>query len=635
MHRKSNSLVATALMLALIIDPSGGVWAAESTRISEGRMVVFTAPAGKTVSGRLYKEPPPVPENTKYEREYEERDGQLGEPWIEAGGPARISPVPATSTTDRGAGSAFTLIRNSQYRPSGGNVSNVAEPSVGSQGAGIFETYNWFATISTDNGQSRSYVSPYTLFPNSPAPFTASFCCDQRVMQVADRDLIFWFLQYSKTGTTSGDSGGVRVAMANGQAGLASNTWTHFGFTPDQLGLSGVWFDFPHMQASANFLYFTTNIFTTASNAYSGAAIFRIPLTQLQNNQPLTVSTYLSTSFGSIMAVHGAAADGTRPGRTTMYFASVSGSNSLVLLKWPEADAQPTITTVSGLSTTQGGSYTCTGPDSTNPCGRANTRGQGGWITDTEFGVAWTSAQIPPNRPFPFTRIAIFNPDTLALISEPDIWSATNAFLYPIFSVNEQGALGGVIDNLGGDTHPRVRAIIRDDLSPPVINNGWETFAVATGDAGAPDRWGDYNGVTPHERYPKTWLGMGRIQVGGTANSNAQVRSFWFGRERDARPTISVEFAGAGSGTVTSAPAGINCSSNCSAQFDLGTQLELTATGTGGANFTGWTGACTGMATCTIDVDSAATAIATFSGGGAIFDDGFESITPISSGTPH
>lgn len=597
---------------------------APSTAIATGdRMVVFTTGVPHTYTGAVTTEPPPVPANSKYEREYQERNGQLADPWVEGSAAPHFSPVAPTRTDDR-APDTFTLLRNSAYRPTGGNVSNVAEPSVGNQANGIFETYNWFATVSTDNGQTRSYINPYTLFPTNVAPFTAGFCCDQRVIHVANRDLIFWFLQYVKTGTTSGDSSGVRVAMARGQAGLASNTWTAFDFTPAQLGLTGVWFDFPHMQASANYLYFTTNIFTTTTDAFAGSAIFRIPLAQLDGGQPLTVSTYQTTGFGSIVAVHGAAAEGSRAGRTTMYFGSVTGSNNINILRWNEADPQPTVTSITGLATTSSAAYTCTGPDTTNPCGRANRRMQGGWITDSELGFAWTSAQIAPDRPFPFTRIAIFNPSTLALVSEPDIWSTTNAFLYPIFAVNEQGHLGGVIDNLGGDIHPRVRAIIRDDLSPSVLNNGWQTFAVAGGNAGAPARWGDYNGVVPHERFPRTWLGVGRIQAGGTANANAEVRSFWFGRERDARPTVSISFTGTGTGSVTSVPAGINCTSSCSAQFDLGTQLTMTATGSAGSTFAGWSGACSGTSTCVISVSQAASVSAQFQNSNVLFANGFE-----------
>jgi len=52
-----------------------------------------------------------------------------------------------------------------------------------------------------------------------------------------------------------------------------------------------------------------------------------------------------------------------------------------------------------------------------------------------------------------------------------------------------------------------------------------------------------------------------------------------------------------GNGTVTSAPAGINCPGTCTAPFANGTAITLTATPAAGANFTGFSGACTGT-TC-------------------------------------
>lgn len=592
-------------------------------RENNGRVIRFTVPQGKVYSGPLFKDPPSAADNNKAGREEQEKYGQLKEPFIVDDLPVRHSPVPETRLDER-APQDFVLMRNTQLAPTAGSVSNVAEPSVGSQGNGIFETYNWYSSITTDNGATRSFVSPYTIFPNSPSAFAAGFCCDQRAIHSADRNLIFWFLQYIKTGSTTSDTSGLRVAMARGQAGLAANTWTTFDFTPAQLNLTGVWFDFPHMQLSANYLYFTTNIFTTSGDAFNGSAIFRVPLAQLDANQPLTVDTFYTQTFGSILAVHGAAPEGTRAGRNTMYFASVSGSTSLRILRWPEANAQPTVDLISGLSTTTAGTFSCPGPDTLNSCGRANTRAQGGWITDNELGVMWVSSQQAPARPFPFTRVAIFNPDTLALLGEPDIWSSTNAFLYPIMAVNQRGHLGGVIDNLGGDTHPRVRAIIRDDFSPNVLTGGWEIFAVAGGDSGAVNRWGDYNGVVPHERFPNTWLGVGRIQVGGSGNANARIRSFWFARERDGRPQLSLSFAGGGSGSVSSSPAGLNCTAACTANFDVGTTVTLTASASAPSTFGGWSGACSGTGSCVIALDQAASVTANFSNGDNLFANGFE-----------
>jgi hypothetical protein len=53
----------------------------------------------------------------------------------------------------------------------------------------------------------------------------------------------------------------------------------------------------------------------------------------------------------------------------------------------------------------------------------------------------------------------------------------------------------------------------------------------------------------------------------------------------------------AGSGTVISSPVGINCGATCSAQFDSGQQVTLTATPAAGWKFSGWGGACSGSAT--------------------------------------
>jgi phospholipase C len=68
-----------------------------------------------------------------------------------------------------------------------------------------------------------------------------------------------------------------------------------------------------------------------------------------------------------------------------------------------------------------------------------------------------------------------------------------------------------------------------------------------------------------------------------------------------------------GTGTVTSSPAGINCSSgSCSAAFAPGTQVTLTATAGTGADFTGWSGVCSGTSTCVVTMNAATSVSATF-----------------------
>ena len=75
---------------------------------------------------------------------------------------------------------------------------------------------------------------------------------------------------------------------------------------------------------------------------------------------------------------------------------------------------------------------------------------------------------------------------------------------------------------------------------------------------------------------------------------------------------LTVTKSGAGSGTVSSSPAGISCGAACSGNFAGGTKVALTATPAAGSTFAGWSGACTGTGICTVTMDAAKTVTATF-----------------------
>ncbi|MCB9126044.1 MAG: DUF11 domain-containing protein [Caldilineaceae bacterium] len=78
------------------------------------------------------------------------------------------------------------------------------------------------------------------------------------------------------------------------------------------------------------------------------------------------------------------------------------------------------------------------------------------------------------------------------------------------------------------------------------------------------------------------------------------------------RYRLTVTTAGTGSGTVTSAPAGIACGATCAADFDSGTSVTLSAGPVAGATFAGWSGACAGTGACTVTMDAARSVTATF-----------------------
>lgn len=76
---------------------------------------------------------------------------------------------------------------------------------------------------------------------------------------------------------------------------------------------------------------------------------------------------------------------------------------------------------------------------------------------------------------------------------------------------------------------------------------------------------------------------------------------------------LTVTKTGLGSGTVTSAPTGINCGAACARSYDYGTSVTLTAIAASGSTFTGWSGAgCSGTGTCMTTMVAASTITANF-----------------------
>lgn len=77
--------------------------------------------------------------------------------------------------------------------------------------------------------------------------------------------------------------------------------------------------------------------------------------------------------------------------------------------------------------------------------------------------------------------------------------------------------------------------------------------------------------------------------------------------------TLAVAVGGAGSGTITSSPAGLECPDACSLEFQSGTSVVLRAAPGSGSRLAAWTGACKGRSpTCTVALGADTTATAIF-----------------------
>lgn len=75
---------------------------------------------------------------------------------------------------------------------------------------------------------------------------------------------------------------------------------------------------------------------------------------------------------------------------------------------------------------------------------------------------------------------------------------------------------------------------------------------------------------------------------------------------------LAVGVSGTGSGQISSTPAGIACTADCSALFAVGATVTLTATADIGSTFDGWSGACSGTGDCVVTLDDVKNVLATF-----------------------
>lgn len=75
---------------------------------------------------------------------------------------------------------------------------------------------------------------------------------------------------------------------------------------------------------------------------------------------------------------------------------------------------------------------------------------------------------------------------------------------------------------------------------------------------------------------------------------------------------LTVTKSGSGSGTVTSAPAGITCGNDCTEDYAENTAVALGAAATPGSAFSGWSGGCTGTGACNLTMTAAKGVTATF-----------------------
>jgi len=424
----------------------------------------------------------------------------------------------APETSVKAAPTDTTLFRSADLGTAIPSKTTVLEPSVSNNQNVVFYTANWSAAVSTDSGASFTYLDPYT-----DLPFAAGgFCCDQVTIYDPQHDLTIWELQYLKTGTGNVQ----RLAVANGRAGVASNSWHYWDITAQMVGFpTGDWLDFPRLALSNNYLYLSTNVFTNADISITTAMV-RMPLSSLSNP--------LSTPSG--VEFDDPAVDVFEPvsGATdTMYFGAHLSLTAFRVYKWPEAAALPVQADVPHTAFVyENGDGLCPTPDTFNMCGRSDSRPLAGWLSAGKLGFFWDAKQGTPTstHPFPYVQGISIDAPSGGPLGDQVMSSLSYAYQYPDVAVNAVGALGLSVVFGGGTTYPTSAIGLMDDVSP----SGFSLTNIRSGTSGpANNKWGDYLTVRPASGNGLTWVGTSYTLQGGSGDSSVEPRFLWFGRVRD------------------------------------------------------------------------------------------------------
>jgi uncharacterized repeat protein (TIGR03803 family) len=215
-------------------------------------------------------------------------------------------------------------------------------------------------------------------------------------------------------------------------------------------------------------------------------------------------------------------------------------------------------------------------------------------------GVRWYEVQNPGGTPI-LAQQGTYAPDStyrwmgsMAMDSAGDIavgYSKSSSSLYPSI------AFAGRVP-----TDPAGTLEAETEVAD---GNGSQT--------GTLHRWGDYSAMTVDPGDDCTfWYTQEYLTFSGTFNWKSQIVNFRFST-CPVTYLLGVSKAGTGSGTVTSSDGLINCGQVCSAAYNGGAQVTLTATPSPGSLFTSWSGCdSTNGNICTVTMNSSRTVVATF-----------------------
>lgn len=502
----------------------------------------------------LFNSPPALTDAQKQRMQWAEANTDLS-PAVDTANVGEIpAPAPGTESTVEQpiallnqplAPGDATIYSSTQF----GNIipsrSNYMDSSTDGRGLKMFYTGNFFLANSVNKGVTWKYLSPYSGF--------ADFCCSQISLYDSSRDVYFWL----RTGTY--DSNGQNVFKLSVDVNNPFNTsyWTYtFAPTNANINWTNQFWDSPHMQLGADYLYVSWNLFNQ-SFSWVNTVMLRLPIDALAAGVGFGFSYYAQPDWFTFIPVSGA--------DHAMYFASNWDSSapydSLRIWRWYESSGGLTYwtKTVPAWTTSPRGSVHCGTP---NWLARADMRIlTGARYEISSDGIAeprqpgrkilgwWWNVAEGNGFTYPYINGAAFYEDTMDLlpgyIGRPYMYGS-DCFAYPSFTPNTRGDLGGVFDYATSTAYqkPNVGFAIADDFAtaPP----GWTIYSAANSNAGPSDaQWGPHNSARNYQS-GATWIAGSQYIPGSSNCANCSV-PLWlaFGRERDTADFVfSCQIAG-------------------------------------------------------------------------------------------
>ena len=415
-----------------------------------------------------------------------------------------------------------------------GYKSNVMESSTDGKSRRLFYTGNWFAAYSWDKGLNWTYKSPFSGFPN--------FCCDQVTIHDGARDIYLWL----RMGSPDASGENVFKLSVDFAQPFSGPYWT-YTIAPTDINpdWTNEWWDYPHMQLGADYLYLSWNMFDQYG-VWTRTVMLRVNLDSLAAGGSFHGNYYSNSTWFTFVPVSGA--------EHTMYFASNWDYpyNRLAIWRWDEDSTglSSWVKTVAAWTPTGTGNMHCGSPNwlargdmrlltgarySIYSDGIAQSRQRGrkvvGWWWNVAEGGSFTH---------PYIDSAAFYEDNMGqlpgYLGRPYVYNPDYCFSYPSIAPNHRQDLGAVF-NFSKSPYwhkPAVAYSLADDYAPNAPP-GWLFWGAAGSTSGPSDeKWGDYNTTRAYQGL-YTWIAGSHFIYPSRSNcSNCSVPLwFSFGRERD------------------------------------------------------------------------------------------------------